>query len=321
MIPRRGVALVLGLLMLVRPALAASDAPGGGTWVQAQGLRHWVKRAGRGTGLPVVVLHGGPGGNTYAFERTFGPRLERLAPVLYYHQRGSGWSEAPADPSAYSLELLVSDLEALRVACGLDRMVLFGFSFGGEVALAYAVAHPERVAGLVLSAPSVDFATSERILRTQVEGFRAVARGGFHAQVEAILAEKATDRERVEALWAAADAETVDRLLFHQPGTAARVRSLWKASGLTNSGQMMRALQAQPAPAVPLRERVRGLRMPALVLGGLHDRNLGPESFRDLAEALPNARLELFLQSAHFPEVEEPEHTLRAVGGFLRSLR
>jgi len=65
--------------------------------------------------------------------------------VVYYEQRGCGRSASPKDPRAYSLSLLVADLDELRDALGLERIVPLGCSFGAEPAAEYALAHPIRV--------------------------------------------------------------------------------------------------------------------------------------------------------------------------------
>ena len=68
------------------------------------GIRHWVKVKGsEHKTTPIVVVHGGPGGNNYNFEQSPGPKLEKFATVIYYEQRGSGRSDAPADPKDYRL--------------------------------------------------------------------------------------------------------------------------------------------------------------------------------------------------------------------------
>ncbi|HKO24077.1 MAG TPA: alpha/beta fold hydrolase, partial [Chloroflexota bacterium] len=138
--------------------------------IAANGIVHWCRVAGaRHQSMPLVIIHGGPGGNNYAFERTIGPRLEQLTTVIYYEQRGCGRSEAPAEPEAYSLPLLVADLEALRQAWRQERIIPLGYSFGGEVALEYALAHPDRVSKLIVQAPGVGDA--DQIAYVQLAGF------------------------------------------------------------------------------------------------------------------------------------------------------
>lgn len=86
----------------------------GAQLTELNGVRQWVRVAGGAHAtVPLVLLHGGPGGHHFVFERTAGPRLEAQRTVVYHEQRGSGRSEAPADPAAYRLPLLVEDLRAL----------------------------------------------------------------------------------------------------------------------------------------------------------------------------------------------------------------
>ena len=106
--------------------------------VELNDITHWYRIAGaEHATTPLVIIHGGPGGNVYNFERTMGPKLETFATIIYYAQRGCGRSVPPQDPNAYSIPLLVSDLEMLRQKLGLVKMIPLGFSFGGELALEY----------------------------------------------------------------------------------------------------------------------------------------------------------------------------------------
>ena len=152
--------------------------------------------------------------------------------------------------------------------------------------------------------------------RVHVHGFEAVAEGEIGREVRRIARGGGALRQRWEEIWSVVDAETVDRLLFHRPDAAERNRRLWEESGLRNTGEMMRALTRAPE-SPPLSHRVEGLRVPALVLVGLHDRNVGVDATRDLASALPNARLVVFRESAHFPDLEEPARYAATVRAFL----
>lgn len=101
-----------------------------------------------GEGLPLVLLHGGPGSTHHDFHPSFS-RAARWAKVIYYDQRGCGRSDyEPGD--GYSLNQAVNDLDALRAALGFEKWVVLGHSYGGLLAQAYAVKHPDRLLGLVL---------------------------------------------------------------------------------------------------------------------------------------------------------------------------
>jgi len=97
---------------------------------------------------PVVIAHpGGPGGE-WSYLRM--PELEKAATVVYIEPFGTGSSGRLADPNGYTMEAYVREVEAVRVALGVDRVVLLGHSHGGFVAQAYALTHPEHLRGLVL---------------------------------------------------------------------------------------------------------------------------------------------------------------------------
>src|SRR5206468_3820024 len=121
------------------------------TLVAVNGVRLYTRRVGDGP--PVVVLHGGPG----AHHDYLLPQYDRLArgrSLIYYDQRGGGRSPVGRDVPVGWQEH-VADLEALRARSGLERLTLLGYSWGGLLAVLYALKHPDRVERLALvsSAP------------------------------------------------------------------------------------------------------------------------------------------------------------------------
>ncbi len=102
-----------------------------------------------GTGVPMVLINGGPGGTHHYFHPWFG-RAAEYARVIYYDQRGTGLSDYEPGEQGYSVEQAVADLDALRAALGIDRWVVVGFSYGGFLAQYYLTTYPQHVAGLVL---------------------------------------------------------------------------------------------------------------------------------------------------------------------------
>ena len=110
--------------------------------------RIYVEQCGNPQGVPVLVLHGGPGGGcSPAMRRYFDPAHYR---VVLFDQRGCGRSRPHASVENNTTWNLVSDIEVIREALGVDRFILFGGSWGAALALIYAITHPERVAHLVL---------------------------------------------------------------------------------------------------------------------------------------------------------------------------
>lgn len=108
---------------------------------------YW-EQSGNPHGQPAVFLHGGPGaGATPTHRRFFDPTHFR---IVIFDQRGAGRSTPLGSTDDNALPFLVADIERLRVHLGIDRWVVFGGSWGSTLALAYAQAHPERCAALVL---------------------------------------------------------------------------------------------------------------------------------------------------------------------------
>ena len=115
--------------------------------VSAGHVMYW-EQVGHPRGQPVLFLHGGPGAGAGAVHRRFfDPSFWR---VIIFDQRGAGRSRPLGSLVANTTQDLVEDIEQLRRHLRLDRWLLFGGSWGSTLALAYAQAHPERVAGLVL---------------------------------------------------------------------------------------------------------------------------------------------------------------------------
>lgn len=113
-----------------------------------EGHHIYYEESGRADGLPVIALHGGPGGGAApSMRRFFNPELYR---IIVFDQRGCGRSRPFSEVRANDTGRLVSDIEALRDALGVERWVVFGGSWGATLALAYARACPQQVMAMVL---------------------------------------------------------------------------------------------------------------------------------------------------------------------------
>jgi len=113
-----------------------------------EGHQIYVEQCGNPDGLPVIVFHGGPGGGcSPAMRRYFDPRVFR---IILFDQRGCGRSRPHASVQNNTTWHLVEDIERIRQMLDIDKMIVFGGSWGATLALIYAQAHPERVLHLVL---------------------------------------------------------------------------------------------------------------------------------------------------------------------------
>ena len=108
---------------------------------------YW-EQSGNPDGIPVLVLHGGPGaGATATHRRFFDPDIYR---IIVFDQRGAGRSHALGNLQNNTLDHLISDMEALRKQLNIERWHLFGGSWGSTLALAYAIRYPTHCIGMIL---------------------------------------------------------------------------------------------------------------------------------------------------------------------------
>jgi proline iminopeptidase len=196
--------------------------------------------------------------------------------------------------------------DALRERLGHEQVVLLGHSYGGFLALRYALAHPERVRALVLVSTAATMQHWERVHEN------LAARQATPAQLRAFEDRPFTDDTDM--------AETLQALLplyFHRPDPALMATL---GQGLQVSAEACTAGGRCMADYDVRADLVR-IDVPTLVLAGRHDFILPPDvTAEPLAAGVPGAELVVFEDSGHFPFVEENDAFLRVVRRFLGSL-
>jgi proline iminopeptidase len=155
----------------------------------------WTKRVGNNPDLKVLLLHGGPGCTHEYLEACDSFLPHAGVEYYYYDQLGSGFSDQPGDASLWELDRFVDEVEQVRHALGLgpDNFVLYGQSWGGILAIEYALAHQEQLRGLVISnmmasAPSYT-AYAEQVLMPAMDAT-------VLAEIQALEAAGDTDNPR-----------------------------------------------------------------------------------------------------------------------------
>jgi proline iminopeptidase len=268
---------------------------------RVRGVELFVRRIG--SGLPVVVLHGGPG----AHHDYLLPGFDALADgqeLIYYDQRGGGRSAVGREVPVGWTEH-VADLEALREEWGIDRLTIAGYSWGGLLALLYALDHPAKVARLALVSP----APSWRAARERFEA-RFGQRNLDPAFQEARRALRESGlRERDPQAFQQRIFELSVAPYFHDPERA-RDLTPFRVTGRTQQ-EVWASLGD-----FDLREGLPSLRgMPSLVLHGEED-PIPIDAARTTAELI-GAEFHPVPRCGHVPYVEAHEEFVRVVGGFL----
>ncbi|MCJ8164167.1 proline iminopeptidase-family hydrolase [Pontibacter sp. E15-1] len=113
----------------------------------------WTKRTGNSPTMKVLLLHGGPGGTHEAFECFDSYFPKEGIEYYYYDQLGSHYSDQPSDTSLWNTARFVEEVEQVRLALGLDKsnFYLLGHSWGGILAMEYALKYQNNLKGLIVS--------------------------------------------------------------------------------------------------------------------------------------------------------------------------
>jgi proline iminopeptidase len=281
--------------------------------VVVNGVRLWYRVAGSAPAdaAPVVFLHGGPGQGSQSFAALIGPRLEPHLRMVYFDQRGSGRSERPWD-RAYSVDLLVEDLEGLRGALGVPRIALIAQSFGGVLGLEYAARYPQHVKRMVIAAGLSD---TQGSIRAQCDRLAEV-HPDVHARVMGEARRAGSDVCNVfQALPDSLRGAFFQANMYPVPSTRDRVEHADTAGGLRNTGEMGAALFSQGLMEWRFTAHDR-LTMPVLVIAGERDYQIGLPPQRELARRLPDARLLVYEGAGHFMYVDQSERFAQDVTAF-----
>lgn len=278
------------------------------------GHRLHVEECGNPDGLPVVVLHGGPGGGcSPAMRRYFDPRAFR---AVLFDQRGCGRSRPHASVEENTTWHLVADIEAIREHLGIEAWACaFGGSWGATLALLYAQAHPERVRSLVLrgvfllTAPELDWFYGggagafwpdlwERFQAPIPPEERGDLIGAYHRRLFSGDTRDELRHARVWAGWenalASIDSESAGGPLggFDAPADYARAFARIENHYFAHGGFL------RPDQAI-LRNMDAIAHIPGVIVQGRYDMICPPQAAWSLARAWPAARLEMVARAGH----------------------
>lgn len=283
-------------------------------------FRVWTKRVGTNADIKVLLLHGGPGMTDELYESFDvwfpGAGIE----YYYYDQLGSFRSDVPEDPLLWTLERFVDEVEQVRQALGLDssNFVLLGQSWGGLLAMEYAVHYQQHLKGLVVSNMMSssklynDFANNVLMPKMDQDVL---------AELKKFEADGTTDDPRYEEL-----------LMEHH-----YVLHVCRMPLEEWPDPVLRSLShVNPAIYVPMQgpselgmsgslepwDRsgdLKDINVPTLVIGAAHD-TMDPEHMRWMSEQFPQGQFLLCPNGSHLAQYDDPQHYFPGLIEFLNNL-
>jgi proline iminopeptidase/L-proline amide hydrolase len=292
-----------------RPVLPPLPAPDREAMVPVEGGRIYVRVNGRldGARPPILMIHGGPGGNHAYFLGALPLADERA--VILYDQLDSGKSDNPNDPANWRVGRFVDEVDAIRRTLAIPRLHVLGASWGGTVALEYAARRPSGLASVILESPLIS-------TRSWISDANAL-RGRLSEATQRTLG--ACERPSPPPA-AACETATADfyrhfnRRIDARPEIAAYTRALpipfnrrlyetmWGTSEFVSTGSL------RDYDGEPLLARLDGAR--TLLVGGQYD-EARPATLAGFAERIPGASFAVIEDAAHSILSDNPD-ALRA---------
>jgi proline-specific peptidase len=279
--------------------------------IHVPGGRVWYERFGEGPATPLLALHGGPGAGHYYLD----PFIERMAahrPVVVFDQLGCGESEKPDDPSLWTLDRAVEELDVVRETLGLERCHLFGQSWGGWLSIEYLARGRAGIVGLILASTS----SSTRQFMAEAAILIDALPEPHRSALQELGARGAYDDP---AYLAAVDVFYRRHLCRLPVWPEPMLRTARELDGnqvyLTMNGPTEFDVIG-PLRTWDRTSDLERIAAPTLVTCGRYD-EITPACAETIAHGVPDSRMVVFEESAHCAHLEEPDLYARVAEEFL----
>ncbi|HUI11255.1 MAG TPA: alpha/beta fold hydrolase [Bacteroidota bacterium] len=307
-------ALLAGLLLL---SLFAPLAAGGDdkTPLVIDGLRlingTQLYCKSIGTGIPLLIIHGGPGlDHSY-----FLPQMEKLADtyeLIFYDQRGCGQSTIHVDSASMTLDAMVEDIDKVRDAYNLNTVNLMGHSWGGLLAMFYAIKHGDRLNSLIL----VNSTPPTSALRDSSFRIMAARTSRADSAEEASVVQTAEFKRRDPAAM-----QEYFRLMFrgafYNPHDEDELNLTFRPDYGARSDLLKYLARDTTLQHYDLLGQLENISCPVLIIGGDSDM-MPPSSNEAIHSHIPGSQLIIMKNCGHFPFIEAPTQFFPAVRSFLQ---
>jgi len=283
-------------------------------------FRVWTKRIGNNPAIKILLLHGGPG-CTHEYLEAFDSYFPAAGfEYYYYDQLGSYYSDQPDDPDLWDLPRFVDEVEQVRQALGLgpDNFYLYGQSWGGLLAIEYALRYQQQLAGLVISnmmasipayneyARSVLMPTMDQDVLAEIKGFEERGETEDPRYLELLLAHHYV--EHVLRMPPDDWPEPVNRMFGHL--NQAVYVPMQGPSELGASGRLEHWDRTADLPAITV---------PTLVIGASHD-TMDPKHLEWMAGQLADGRYLHCPNGSHLAQYDDQQVYMNGLVGFIRDI-
>jgi len=283
-------------------------------------FRVWTKRVGNSPRVKLLLLHGGPG-LTHEYLEPCDSWLPAAGVEYYYYdQLGSHYSDQPDDPDLWEIDRFVDEVEQVRTALGLGRgdFFLYGHSWGGLLALEYALAYQQNLKGLIVSnmmasvpayneyAQTVLMPRMDQDALAEIKRLEATGDTG-HPRYEELLMEHYY-RHHVLRMPADQWPEPVIRSLSHL--NRAIYEPMQGPSELGATGTLKHWDRSGELPRITI---------PTLVIGAEHD-TMDPAHLEAMARRLPAGRYHHCPNGSHFAHIDDQETYFQGLVRFLHQV-
>ena len=284
-------------------------------YVPFRGYRTWYRILGEGEDegkLPVLYLHGGPGG-THDYLEPLEAMAETGRRAIFYDQIGCGKSDLPDDPSLWKVETFVDELGEVRRHLGLDRLHIFGNSWGGMLAMEYALTQPDGVASMIVASSPASIpqwvAEANRLRSLLPEDVQETLTSHEEAGT--------TDSPEYEQACLVFYHRHVCRL-DEWPDCVLRSFAFIEEHGVvykTMNGPSEFHVTG-PLKDWDITGRLGEIRIPTLVITGEHD-EATPAINRTVSSGIRGSESVIYPGASHMAHVEDPDGYMRVLDGFL----
>ena len=277
-------------------------------FVQTKDAKLFYRTLGRGQ--PLIVVHGGPG----LTQDYLLPQMYKLAEsnfVVFYDQRGCGRSTGDINSETMTTETFINDIEAIRQAFNFDKISILGHSWGGFLAMQYAISHPEHVHTMILS--NAMPASSEELALFIQEYMKRTA--PYQEKLDHIRnsqAFKKGDPQIVEHYY-----RIIFRTYCYSPEHADLLNLYMTPTASINGSQVAENIRKNVfEKSFNLHDSLKTLKIPTLILHGDAD-PIPSSTMQNLHKSISHSSYILMKNCGHFPYVENPDMYFKYIKEFL----